>query len=115
MTVRAFLQAEWSEAFSEDALGRIDGPRSVSNGCDLVEHVDKDLRKRSDLVALIGNEVDFLRARRNWVRALPEHVPADPDTRERRGPVGVGRVGDLELEAVGWLILESTLEIERLE
>jgi len=47
--------------------------------------------------------------------ALPQHVPADPDPRQRHRAVGVGRVDDFELEAVGRQIFESALEVERLE
>ena len=47
--------------------------------------------------------------------ALPQHVPADLDPRERHGTKGVGRVDDLELEPIGRLIFEGALEIERLE
>ena len=49
------------------------------------------------------------------MRALPQHVPADLDPRQRHGAVGVGRVDDLELEPIGRLIFEGALEIERLE
>ena len=82
---------------------------------DLVEYVGKSLRERSYLVALIGNEVDLLRARRDRMRALPQHVPADLDPRQRHGAVGVGRVDDLEFEPIGRQIFEGALEIERLE
>src|SRR6202030_1321650 len=87
----------------------------VSCRRDLVEYVDKSLRKGSYLVSLISNEVDLLRARRDRMRALPQHVPADSDPRQRHGTVGVGRVDDLELEPIGLKIFESALEIERLE
>ena len=93
--------------------GRVDGPWRVSGqGGDLVEHIGKSRRERSDLVCFFSNEIDLLRARSDRVRALPQHVPADFDPRQRHGAVGVGRVDDLELEPIGWLIFESTLKIE---
>ena len=49
------------------------------------------------------------------MRSPPQHVPADLDPRERHGPVGVGRVDDIELETVGRQIFEGSLEIEGLE
>jgi len=75
----------------------------------------KPLHERCYLIGFIGNEIDLLRARRNRVRALPEHVSADFDARERHGTVGIGGVDDLELEPVGRQIFECALEIERLE
>ena len=109
------LRPNGTKALSEYALGRVDRPGRVSGRRDLVEHVGKSLREGSYLVALIGNEVDLLRARSDRMRALPQHVPADLDPRERHGTVGVGRVDDLELESIGRQIFESALEIERLE
>src|SRR6185312_2127911 len=88
--IRPLLQTERNKRLSEDALRRVDRPRPVSCRSDLVEHIGKSRRKRSDLVALIGNEVDLLSAWSNRVGALPEHVAADLDVRERHGTVGVG-------------------------
>ena len=97
-----FFQTEGDEALSEYALRRVDHPGSVSGRCDLIEHIGKTLREGSDLVALIGNEVDLLRSRSDRVCASPQHVAANLDPRERHSPVGVGRVDDLQLESIGW-------------
>src|SRR5436190_1161609 len=59
--------------------------------------------------------VDIPRARSDGVSALPQHVAANLDPRERHGPVRVGRVDDLELESIGWQIFECALEVERFE
>src|SRR5438105_4079104 len=113
--IRSLLEAEGDKRLAEDALGRIDSPRSVSRRGDLIEHVGKSLRERSDLVAFIGNKIDLLRAGSDRVGALPKHVPDDPDARERHGSVGIGGVDDIELEPVGRQIIESAREIERLQ
>src|SRR5260370_8400749 len=73
------------------------------------------MRERSYLVDLIGNEVHLLRAWSDRMRAPPKHVPANLDPRERHCTIGVGRVDDLELKSIRWQILESALEVERLE
>src|SRR6266478_2279387 len=113
--IRPFLESEGSEGLSEYALGRVDRPGGISCRRDFVEDVGKPLRERSYLVALISNEVDLLRARSNRMGALPQHVPADLDPRQRRGTVRVGRVDDLEFESIGRQVSESALEMERLE
>ncbi len=69
----------------------------------------------SYLVGLISNEIDLLRARSDRMGALPQHVPADFDARQRHGTVRIGRVDDLKLEPIGRQVFESALEIERLE
>jgi hypothetical protein len=79
------------------------------------EDISKSLREGSYLVVFISNEVDFLRAGCDRMGPTPQHVPADLDPRERHRTVGVGRVDDLKLETIGWLIFESALEIEGLE
>jgi hypothetical protein len=45
---------------------------------------------------------DLLRSRRDRMRALPDHMAADLDPRERQRSVRVRRVDDFKLEAVGW-------------
>src|SRR5450755_76110 len=113
--IRPFLETEGCEDLSEYALGRVDRPRRVSGRRDLVEYVGKPLNERSYLVGLISNEVDLLRPRCDRMGALPLHVPADLDPRERHGTIGVGRVDDLKFEPIERQIFESALEIERLE
>src|SRR5258707_5129787 len=63
----------------------------------------------------MGNEVHLLRAGSDRMRAPQKHVPANLDPRERHCTIGVGRVDDLELKSIRWQILESALEVERLE
>ena len=110
------FRAKGAKLFPNTLWGVLTAQGSVSSRGDLVEHVGKPLREGRHLVALVGDEVDLLRARCDRVRALPQHVAADLDARERHGPVGVGRVDDLELEIpVGRQILECALEVERLE
>src|SRR5438045_4432014 len=71
--VRSLFQSERNKALPEYALRRVDGPRTISIRRNLVEHAGKALGEGSDLVALIGNEVDLLRAGSDRMRAVQQH------------------------------------------